>query len=53
MIILLTVKIFSFGFKNAGRRNIVTEKDKVIEEQGIRDHRSKLKEKLSFNAEEA
>ena len=30
--ILLTVKIFFFGFEDAGRRNIVTEKDKVTEE---------------------
>ena len=51
--ILLTVKIFLFDFKNAGRRNIVTEKDKVIEEQSVRDYKSKLKEKLSFNAEKA
>ena len=29
---LLTVKIFFFGFKNADRRDIVTEKDEVIEE---------------------
>ena len=29
------------------------EKDKVIEGQGVRDYRSKLKEKLSFNAEKA
>ena len=28
----LTVKIFFFGFKNAGRMNIVIEKDKVTEE---------------------
>ena len=28
----LTVKIFLFNFKNAGRRDIVTEKDKVTEE---------------------
>ena len=53
LIILLTVKIFPFDFENAGRRNIVTEKNKVIEEQGIRDHKSKLNKKLSFNAEKA
>ena len=29
---LLTVKIFFFGFKDAGRRDIVIEKDKVTEE---------------------
>ena len=29
--ILLTVKVFLFDFENAGRRNIVTEKDKVTE----------------------
>ena len=28
---LLTVKIFSFGFKDADRKDIVTEKDKVTE----------------------
>ena len=28
----LIIKIFSFNFKNAGRKDIVTEKDKVIEE---------------------
>ena len=32
LMILLTVKIFLFDFKNADRRDIVTEKDKVIEE---------------------
>ena len=32
LIILLTVKVFFFGFKNAGRRDIVTEEDKVTEE---------------------
>ena len=30
--IFLTVKIFPFDFEEADRRNIVTEKDKVIEE---------------------
>ena len=28
----LTVKVFSFDFEDAGRRDIVTEKDKVIKE---------------------
>ena len=28
---LLIIKIFFFDFKNAGRRDIVIEKDKVIE----------------------
>ena len=28
----LIIKVFPFGFKNAGRRDIVIEKDKVIEE---------------------
>ena len=49
----LTVKVFSFDFKNAGRKNIVTEEDKVTEGQSIRDHKNKLEEELSFNAEEA
>ena len=49
----LIIKVFFFSFKNAGRKNIVTEKDKVTEEQGIRDYKSKLEEELSFNAEEA
>ena len=31
LMIFLTIKVFSFDFENAGRRNIVTEKDKVIE----------------------
>ena len=31
LIISLTVKVFPFDFKNAGRRDIVTEKDKVTE----------------------
>ena len=31
----------------------MTEKDKVTEEQNIRDYESKLKEKLSSDAEEA
>ena len=30
--IFLIIKIFFFDFKNAGRRDIVTEKDKVTEE---------------------
>ena len=30
LLILLTVKVFFFDFKNADRRDIVTEKDKVI-----------------------
>ena len=51
--IFLTVKVFLFNFKDADRRNIITEKDKVIEEQSIKDYRSKLKEKLSFNIEKA
>ena len=50
---LLTIKIFLFGFENAGRMNIVTEKNEVTEGQGIRDYESKLKEELSFNIEEA
>ena len=29
------------------------EKDKVTEEQGIKDHKNKLKEKLSSDAEKA
>ena len=49
----LIIKIFSFNFKNAGRRNIVTEEDKVTEEQDIKDYKSKLKEKLSFDIEKA
>ena len=49
----MTIKVFLFGFEDADRRNIVTEKDKVTEEQDIRDHRSKLKEELSSDAEEA
>ena len=53
LMILLTIKIFPFGFKNADRRDIVTEKDKVIEEQSTRDHKSKLNEELNFNAEKA
>ena len=53
LIILLTIKIFPFDFKNTGRRDIVTEKDKVIEEQSARDHKSKLDEKLNFNIEKA
>ena len=50
---LLTIKIFPFGFENAGRRDIVTEKDKVIEGQSIKDYESKLEEELSFDAEKA
>ena len=30
--ILLIIKVFSFGFKNADRENTVIEKDEVIEE---------------------
>ena len=51
--ILLIVKIFPFDFEDAGRMNIVTEKDKVTEEQDIRDHESKLKEELNSDAEKA
>ena len=51
--ILLIIKVFPFDFKNADKRDIVTEKDKVTEEQSIRDYRSKLKEELSSNAEKA
>ena len=51
--IFLTVKVFLFGFKNAGRRNIVTEKDKVTKGQDIRDYKSKLEEELSSDAEKA
>ena len=50
---LLIIKVFPFGFKDAGRRDIVTEKDKVIEEQGTKDYKSKLKEELSSDTEEA
>ena len=53
MIILLIIKVFLFGFENADRMDIVTEEDEVTEGQGVKDHKSKLKEKLSFNAEEA
>ena len=48
----LIIKIFSFGFEDADRRDIVTEKDKVIEEQSVRDYKSELKEKLSSDTEE-
>ena len=51
--IFLTVKIFFFDFKNAGRRDIVTEKDKMTEEQDVKEYESKLEEKLSFNIEKA
>ena len=50
---LLIIKVFSFGFKDAGRRNIVTEKDKVTEEQDIKDYESKLEKKLSSDTKEA
>ena len=32
LMIFLIIKIFFFDFKDAGRRDIVTEKDKVTEE---------------------
>ena len=51
--IFLIVKIFLFGFENAGRRDIVIEKDEVIKEQDIRDYESKLEEKLSSDTEKA
>ena len=51
--ILLIIKIFPFDFENAGRRNIVTEKDEVTEEQDVRDYESKLKEELSSDVEKA
>ena len=51
--ILLIIKVFSFGFEDAGRRDIVIEEDKVTEGQGIKDYESKLEEELSFNTEEA
>ena len=51
--IFLIIKVFSFDFEDADRRNIVTEKDKVIEGQDIRDYESKLNEELSFNTEKA
>ena len=50
---LLTVKVFLFDFKNAGRRDIVTEKNEITEEQGTREYESKLEEKLSSDIEEA
>ena len=53
LMIFLIVKVFLFDFEDAGRMNIMTEKDEVTEEQGIKDHESKLEEKLSFNAEKA
>ena len=53
MIILLIIKVFPFDFKNADRRDIVIEKDKLIEEQGTKDYKNKLKEKLSFDTEKA
>ena len=49
----LIIKVFSFDFKDIDRRDIVTEKDKVIEEQDTKDYKRKLKEELSFNTEEA
>ena len=53
LMISLTIKVFFFDFKNAGRRDIVTEKDKVTEEQNVRDYESKLKEELSSDIEKA
>ena len=50
---LLIIKVFFFDFKNAGRRDIVTEEDEVIEGQDIRDYESKLNEELSFDVKEA
>ena len=32
LMIFLIIKVFFFGFKDADRRNIVTEKDEVTEE---------------------
>ena len=49
--ILLIIKVFLFSFEDADKRNIVTEKDKITEEQSIRDYKSKLEDKLSFNTE--
>ena len=51
--IFLIIKVFLFGFKDADRRDIVTEEDKVTEEQNIKDYKSKLKEKLNSDAEKA
>ena len=51
--ISLIIKIFFFGFKDADRRDIVIEKDKVTEGQDIKDYESKLKEESSFNTEKA
>ena len=53
LMIFLTIKVFLFGFKDADRKDIVTEEDKVTEEQDIRDYESKLKEELSSDAEKA
>ena len=47
----LIVKVFFFGFEDADRRNIVTEKDKVIEEQDVKDYKSELKDELSSDVE--
>ena len=53
LIIFLIIKVFPFDFKDTDRRNIIIEKDKITEEQDVKDYKSKLKEKLSFNAEKA
>ena len=50
---LLIIKIFSFGFKNADREDIETEKNKLIEGQDAKDCKSKLKEKFSSKTEKA
>ena len=49
----LIIKVFSFDFKNADKKDIMTEEDKVTEEQSIRDHKSKLEKELNSNAEKA
>ena len=51
--IFLTVKVFLFDVKNADKRDIMTEKDKVTEGSDIRDCKSKLKEELNSDAEKA
>ena len=51
--ILLIIKVFFFNFKNVDRRNIMTEEDKVIEEQNIKDYESKLDKKLNSDTEKA
>ena len=53
LMIFLIVKVFFFDFEDADRENIVTEEDKVIEEQDIKDYKSELNEKLSSDAEKA